>query len=327
MTLPRELRDQICKEVILSQLTESPDLKLPSEAILEKRESYTRHRNRDERSAWTTPQAVKYLSSATVTTSTPLLLINHQLHAETMENLKTIPQAHTYDLDLIVLEETYLCPTWLRVPALTKNVDVVNVKFRIAGTFPTLENRYNHYIGFRGGDGGGPAMAWQIYDVLDRFLKLGPVGERETSNENKGIILKTLDIDVQTPPDIDPSRFKRPRTQQFSRLLPQIEGDSVLDPKYLVGFISGQLSALLGLYRDWADYGSILYESMDEIIVRHDGKEVWKFDVASLLQKVQFHDSFSSLSRPEREPFFVEWKKETVKLREQKGLKVVYEED
>ena len=136
MTLPREVRDQICVEVLLSPTAEAPDLGLSYNSMIEGRKSYARP---ETGGMSISCNRIRYQPSAStmmVATCTSLLLLNHQLYAETMTNLSITPQSRTYHLDLILLDETLLCPTWLRVPALTNNVDEVNVQLRIAGSHP-----------------------------------------------------------------------------------------------------------------------------------------------------------------------------------------------
>ncbi|CAI6336642.1 unnamed protein product [Periconia digitata] len=323
MTLPRELRDQICKEVILSPLTEPPELGLSFDAILDGRRSYQEPKT----AAWSSPYAVRYQPSAIVASVTPLLLVNHQLYAETMDNLRTMPQTRTCDLDLIVLDEMFLCPTWIRVPVLTNNVDRVNVKFRIAGFLHQdhsghEEREISRYSGFRGGFDAVPTvMAWQIYDVLDRFLTVGPVGARTNAEADRSVVLKTLDIDIQTPPNVEEERFSEPGWGQE-----EVPGFYVLDPNYLARFVYTQVEGMMGMHADSPDCGKIFYEFMNEVVVSKDGQVVGVFDVASYLQGLEYSVGLS-ISTPsgKTKAVFDEWKKNTIKKRRERGLKVLAE--
>ena len=85
-----------------------------------------------------------------------------------------------------------LWPTWLCVPELTTGVENVHATFRIIGTSK------DHGSGFTGGCGGPPLITWSFYNLLERFLKVGPLGLQK-KDIDKRISIKTLEIDIQTP--------------------------------------------------------------------------------------------------------------------------------
>lgn len=70
----------------------------------------------------------------------PLLLTNHQLHAETLDILRrAFPPSNveppSYTADILYLKDTgALCPTWLSVPRRAAHVDTLHVQFRISNS-------------------------------------------------------------------------------------------------------------------------------------------------------------------------------------------------
>jgi hypothetical protein len=102
----------------------------------------------------------------------PVLLVNRQLHAEALATLDVLPTKHCYTLDIMLVDERELWPTWLSVPALTTRVDKVYAAFRIIGTSKGQRS------GFTGGDGGLPMITWCFYSILERFFRAGPKGLR-----------------------------------------------------------------------------------------------------------------------------------------------------
>ncbi|CAI6338148.1 unnamed protein product [Periconia digitata] len=328
MELPQEVRDQICGEVLLSPTAEAPDLGLSYKAMIEGRKSY----NWPETSGRDSSRyCIRYLPSAstTVATCTPLLLVNHQLYAETMANLSATPQSSTYDLDLIVLDERLLCPTWLRVPVLTNNVDQVNVQLRVAGCHPKNVEEYRGIdIGTRSlfarGDGGPSLMVWCFYAVLVRFLRVGPTGECQSNRKHRSIVLKTLDIDVRTPPNIDPSHFVKPGSSRKRSASKDI--GSVVDPDYLARFLTGYIEYLLNMDHHAAPYGKIFYILMNEIVLRRDGKVVERINIASRIPKLAYNNGrpyhpYEGSSEKNLNDF-AEWKARAIEYRKQRGLQL-----
>lgn len=200
MSLPRELRDKICTYAILTPKNEPPTLNQTFDEFLEGRQVLSNPSS----NASSGTAFVRYRLEKFVATSTPLLLVNHQLNAETISNMRIMEGTHDYEIDIVLLDEIMLIPTWLHVPVLTTRIDTLNVTFRISGIFDAGTDAYKAYEfgsdnGFRGGDGGPYPMVWPIYRLLERFIKVGPLGKRLNPDERKDISVKTLSINVQTP--------------------------------------------------------------------------------------------------------------------------------
>jgi hypothetical protein len=170
MTLPRELRDLICGYVIQAQQQERPALDQTFDELTQGRKSL-----KTPKSSGHGIDTVLDLPDGAVPNTAPLLRVNRQLHAETLENVKLL-QACVYEVDVIILEEILPLPTWIRVPHFAITLDTVYATFRISGRYDVAEvfgryRRWNKYKGFCGSDGSGPAMSWQIYSILERFSK------------------------------------------------------------------------------------------------------------------------------------------------------------
>jgi hypothetical protein len=308
MTLPRELRDQICGYIIQFPQQKRPALDQTFDQLTQGRKSLKRPKDSGPGN-----NTVLNLPDGPVPNTAHLLRVNRQLHAETLENVKFL-QACVYELDVIILDEILLLPTWIRVPRFATRLDRVCTTFRIAGRYdranedhgdenrgipPGAYRRWNSYKGFRGGDGGGPAMSWQIYSILEGFSKycqcerehsadlihlvrMGPAGKDGDANNDRHISIKTLDINVETPPGVNPDELRPPRSGGARYYH---ASDSVLDPRYLADFIAKNIRDLLGSGdATWFMYGKILYEHIDTVIVRQDGEELERFDVAERLK-------------------------------------------
>lgn len=293
LSIPRELRDHILHYVILAQQNEAPPLDQAFNDLVQEREILREPQLR----AWST--TVLYQAESVVPNANSLLLVNRQIHVETLENIKRL-DIRQYDLDIIILDEILPLPTWLRVPVLMRAIlDAVNVTFRIAGRYDVMNetsqggseglyDEYGFYKGFRRGDGAGPAMGWQIYSILERFIKAGPVGKLsdEDAHTHRHIAVKTIDINIETPPDVDPSTFGGPLSDNYLDFHQQNQ-TAVLCPEYLADFIAQNVNELLcGGNKELFDYGKILYEHVDFIVISRDGEEVRTLDVAVRLKNL-----------------------------------------
>lgn len=309
MDLPRELRDEICTEVLLTSYA-PPDINQSFDALTESRVIYKKPILR------ASSREILYDPSNTTTTISSLVLVNKQLHDEALSILNRLFK--TYEMDLVIADEIVLLPTWTLLPhQRTTAVDTVNVNFRIAGIYDKKKTYPSQfYGGFVCGDGGGPAMKWQLYAVLERFIRAGPDGETEDPDTHLHVTVKTVRINVQTPPLKEGLQFGPPRSGRRGRRERALGGD-MLDPAYLVQFVGRHLRGLLkDQIHEWFQYGTILYEHVDEIVVCKDGVEVMREDVAEGLKETFVNDRYFSAED------LREYKRKTWELRKARGLKV-----
>jgi hypothetical protein len=223
-----------------------------------------------------------------------------------------------YKLDIIILDEILLLPTWLHVPTFSTRLDRVDVTFRISGRYNRKKEkswrhsdavrpyaRYAEIKGFRRGCGGtGPAMRWQIYSVLKRFIEAGPRSKVALIHVHRHVIVKVLHINVETPQHVDHALFGPPRSNHPKCRVRH--ESSVLSPRFLAEFIVGEVKELLS-HRAF-EYGTILYEHVDTVVVSLDGAELKRFDIADYLRDT---------------PGYCEYKKATWGLRRERGLRVL----
>jgi hypothetical protein len=316
-SIPRELRDQILELVIQSHQNTPPALNQNFDELTQLRKILEAPRLQ----SWN--NLVLNLPSSVIANTTNLLLVNRQLRAETLANIQRLNTC-TYELDVMILDEILPLPTAL---------DAVNVNFRISGSWNASKGsrrkrkdddlatkpyaRYPDYKGFRIGCGAGPAMGWQMYSILERFIKVGPVGETGDTDAHRHVSVKTLNINVETPQDVDPWRFAPPTTSSSRR--DDGGAETVLSPTYLAEFVARNMADLL---RDgdaeWFSYGKILYEHVDEIVITRDGKPVRTLDVAERLKDVGgFQERFVTKENLE------EYKRLTWEERGKRGLRVL----
>jgi hypothetical protein len=269
-----------------------------------------------------------YQPETTIANTTGILFTNRQFRNETLENIKRL-NANDCKLDIIILDEILPLATWTHVPIFTTCYDKVNITYRISGVYDNHKEvrwveegtrvacpytKYGLYKGFRGGNGAGPAIGWQVYSILERFIKAGPTGGGSDKHAHCHTTVKTIDVNVQTPPGVDPSLFGHARSGGYSD-----QDESVLDPKHLATFITRNIGCLLRSDdHEWFRYGSILFEHVDHVVIKWDGDLIRELDVAECLSDAAgFKEHY--LSKEE----LAMYKETTWRAREQRGLKVL----
>lgn len=293
MELARELRDQICNLVLTAE-NERPDITASFDELIEGRV----HHEKPKLQAIC--KVVLYLPGAASNNNFSLLLVNRQLHIETRENLKVIARRPTYSLDIVVLDEILLLPTWLSVPVITTSLDTLNVTFRISGSYNARKEfdlemnrdgpyaKWGRYKGFQTGNGGPPAMSWQVYAILERFVKVGPAGEVTGRDMNKHFTAKCIRIDFQTPAGVSREKLGPPLSGHDSFGGRKDTRGRVLDPMYLADYVAHDLECMLWFSKDtWFRCGQILYEHLDKLILYKDGKEFQRWDIAEQLRNLE----------------------------------------
>lgn len=261
LSLPLELRDKILGFVILSTIVAPPES--PNNADDRERLKDTKYYG------WSAGCRVLYQKD-TQFQGIPTLAINRQLRRETLDimSLMQLPSLRFYKLDVMIVEERTLWPTWLYIPTTTSRVEEVRSTFRIMGAAGGRRSGYD------GGDGGPPVIVWAFFNLLERFLQVGPVS-RQNKPHDKPIKIRHIILDVLTPnvpadmigPDIRQNRLKRLRKQSGINYLK--------NPRTVLAFIMEYLGFLEG--SPGGEIASVAYEKLGKITFMVDGVMVRKF--------------------------------------------------
>jgi hypothetical protein len=199
-SIPRELRDHILGYVIQTNTNDAPDINQTFEDLVQDRKVFTN----PSLNSWCT--TVLYQPETTIANTTSILFTNRQLRNDTLENIKRL-NANGCELDVIILDEILPLVTRTHVPIFATSYDKVNVTYRISGVYDDQKEvgwieegtrvdgpytKYGLYKRFRGGNGAGPAIGWQLYSILERFIKAGPTGEGSDRHAHSHITVKTI---------------------------------------------------------------------------------------------------------------------------------------
>ena len=325
LTLPREVRFQILELVLCSSRTPPANPATTSQ-------NRTALHDGDYRSGDYGLRRTKYEEGASTTNGLPLLLTNRQLGAETQAVLQRATIKRSYSLDVMFVDDSELWPTWLLVPALWTRLDELVATFRICGT-------KGEDSGFRGGDGGPQQIVWCFYNLMERFLTFGPVGERKAGSQDRNISVRSLTLDVVTPSDgqvmmadsrENCNKWFDHRRRYHGPEDPDLSSFSIR-PEWLAGFLSNHIHSLLHMGYYTAKYGMIMHERIGTTRLCVDGVLREEFDLCKMLADLRYDDptnTFGNVSpREARIPYFWAWKKKALVKRRETGLPVVDPED
>ncbi|KAL2833058.1 hypothetical protein BDW59DRAFT_157195 [Aspergillus cavernicola] len=242
--------------------------------------------------------------------SLSLLLTSRQISSETQAILHLNPT--DYHLDISMLNEVDIFPTWLSVPRLTPCISTLTASVRLFGHIISPQN-----VASQVGDGGHLGFQWSFYAVLERFLAYGPVAQK-TPNNNKsthpsqnnpnpssmdrGITIKTLILDFSSatdktdpdltfpPPEIDYTLWRIRHTSRRHPLLLRAGVDLMEHkprPEFVAKYLTQYIAGLLSMNYHTASYGRMLYERIGAIRVLVDGRVYREFDLAEELAELR----------------------------------------
>lgn len=244
----------------------------------------------------------------------PLLLVNKQIHAETLAAIERIPTKHSYVLDIVFHKETVLLPTWLSLPQLSSSVDSIHATIRYIGISETP------FSAFQGGDGSPPRLYWLFYSLLECVLRGGVVG-----NSGQVVTVKHLEINIQSPVVTEdmiaqfPNRAADRSQASLNRKLcpgkPQF-----MNPARIIRAVQFGMITLLSLHRDACELGKLLYGSVDIVRLLVDGEVRREWKMGELLGNMT-GENYRKGTESDREEFKM-WKSYISEKRVERGLSV-----
>lgn len=123
----------------------------------------------------------------------PLLLTSRQVSAEATAVLEWMRSCSrlAYTLDVSVLNDQYLFPTWITVPALCNRIETLHVGVRLFGrNLARWETRQRSKTG-------ASDFPYSMYKLLEHFLIYGPVSSQRRRcpstafRQDRQVVLKT----------------------------------------------------------------------------------------------------------------------------------------
>ncbi|KAL4808598.1 hypothetical protein BDV18DRAFT_157541 [Aspergillus unguis] len=228
-----------------------------------------------------------------------LLLTCHQISAETKAILSLRKaHLHEYHLDISVLNEEEVYPTWTCVPQLTTHVVTLNADIRLFGhILSTASTRYQTH-------NGRFAFEWPLYAILERFLQYGAVGDkqqdirmqdentgmrqlrsryRKTDFIDRGITVDMLILDVSSAETQYPLP---PREVDFEDWDAWHDNGGIgkLDryasrPEWIARYLKEYIDMLLKPDTAFTEFGSIMHDRIGSIVIVIDGEVQYEFEL------------------------------------------------
>ncbi|MCJ1431505.1 hypothetical protein MMC27_000858 [Xylographa pallens] len=322
LDIPPELRFQIIGLVLCNSRTPPQD---PATA------SHNRIQLHDiEYASWNHgPEHTLYEMNGCTPNSLSLLLTNRQLWAETQSALQAFSAKQSYSLDVMLVNEQELWPTWVSVPALWTRLDSVIASFRICNTKDS-QGRSQVVLG----NGGPSPIVWCFYSLMERFLTYGPVGQRRLGCQDRNITVKSITLDIVSSPDVKAAmtEWGPNYSDWYLNPITNVEGADwalsiIMQTEWFVEYLHEFITPLLRMSYHTARYAMILYERIGTIRLCADGELMKEYDLGKMLAALQRNDAaktFGNIARQEdRVPFFREWKRKTLVKRREMGLSVI----
>ncbi|KAI4169763.1 MAG: hypothetical protein LQ346_008936 [Caloplaca aetnensis] len=260
--LSRELRDHIYEILLQSSRTPpvSPDhggaRKYPSEEDEEYFETCNCYPAEDLQS-----------------TAAPLQLTCRQVHDEVQEAVLRLKISRNlpYKLDLMMLDEAKLYPTWLAFPAFVDDIPRLDVDFRLFGDVEGKQSA------MRGGCGGPPLLIWSLFRLTERFLRRGP-DFLASCEPNRYLSIDELAVNVITPSPPPPNGYADRTT--FLRW-----GDrkGLVHPEDMVSFLVVHMDILLRRSRYTAPYARLVFQRVKRMTFSLDGMVRKSWDLTALV--------------------------------------------
>lgn len=282
--------------------------------------------------------------------SVSLLLTSRQISTETQTVLGRLKIKSDYALDISVLNDIELYPTWVYIPHTTNRVSTLKVDVRLFGHIISEDDASS-----QGGDGGIVGLHWEFYALLERFLRYGPVGAKKGKSPPKedcrnptyndyDVSVETLILDFQSaestlsfPPEgvLDHEMWTARHENspwQHRHGIPGCQpSDYTSRPEWFAKYLSRWIHEILDLDYHTALYGMKLYERIGKFRIQVNGELKEEIRLADKLASLRFTDpreTFGHLTdHQSRVPVFWSWKKWTLEKRRLIGLPVVWPRD
>ncbi|KAH7106505.1 hypothetical protein BKA62DRAFT_687332 [Auriculariales sp. MPI-PUGE-AT-0066] len=353
--LPQELLDRIIE---LSLLVERlPPSFIPDSTTGCGRTAYTATQHFDSRSS--AQEYIMYEDPAPeISNAAPLSLTSRRLRNTTRDAIARIlasPDGLVFKLDLILVNEREVWPTWICVPALARKVRRVDVTLRIFGADAAVvqgalytNHRQQTLNPLSVTDGHSSSLVWRFYYLLEHFLRQGLVSTPVTNNApNSGLVVDCIDIHViqsDAAEDLAKgvqydswirARQQRPYMRREQPLYP--ESDELkkavictvpMRASWLAQFLRSNLIVLLSMGHSAALYGMILHKRIGQFRFLVDGQPFGAEESVhpgKILKKLNYtnpSETMGHLPVSERLDAFREWKQQAMQMRIERGWDV-----
>ncbi|KAL8928228.1 MAG: hypothetical protein Q9208_001938 [Pyrenodesmia sp. 3 TL-2023] len=215
----------------------------------------------------------RYPAEDMESTGTSLQLTCRQVRDEVQEAVLRLQKSKSlpYTLDLMMLDETTLYPTWLAFPALVDEIPRLEVDFRLFGDVEGKQSA------MRGGCGGPPMLIWSLFKLMERFLLRGPdfLAPHEPTRYQR---MEELAVNVVTPSPPPPNGYSDRSTPLYSD-----KRKGLVHPERMMSFLIHEMDLLLRRSRYTASYARLVFERVKRMTFSLDGVGRKSWDLSTLV--------------------------------------------
>ncbi|KZW01809.1 hypothetical protein EXIGLDRAFT_829740 [Exidia glandulosa HHB12029] len=321
-TIPPELRDDIIERVLLYERPAPSDISsehpnrehAPAEAILNAKKG-SASRVRLERSTPTCNAA-------------GLVCASHQLASETRavaNRLKLV-----YKLDLLLVHETWLWPTWTCLPLPADRIEHMHVTIRLLARPPA-----QHKVGLLSSYRGPPALMWALYFLLESGLTRGFAFRDQPGRPSRPICVQNLTLDfVERGYKFDPIQIRAFITRDPTARVDHAYDAWVLNqyrPRPLPTAEPMRIHWFARIVRPYIDlvvrdpwnykWSAVVHQRVGSVVIAICGQTMYTLDVADVLATLRAKHHFTDVLEGFL-PMLRAYMVETLALRAKRGLPV-----
>lgn len=250
-----------------------------------------------------------------------LFQVNHQIYREVRSLLGQ--RGFLYVVDVMVVNERELWPTWIAAPVCFYRVDHAQVSFRFFGKYDSNNG------------------ASRLLDMLPHFLVYITLCWPEWFQRYNPLKINKLTLDFRTPND-DPERLA-PRTLEASDWIwgrmgagsgPSVEAETGLTGLMRPEWLAREMSRVVeqGLQMTYLDgtLGNTMHRRLGTVDIRVDGDLQNTFSAADILQRMRYADAICTplyILPGDRFMAYLRWKKSVLEDRGANGLQVLYPDE
>lgn len=261
MRLTRELRDNVY-EALLSASRSPP--------VSPEHGGARKYPSKDEEEIL--EYCNRYPSEGLESTSTSLQLTCRQVHEEVQEAILRLKKSKSlsYKMDLMMLDEAELYPTWLAFPAMIEEIPSLKVDFRIFGDIEGKESA------LRSDEAGPPLLIWSLSILTTRFLLRGP-DFLAPYKWNRNQRIEELAINVLTPSPPPPNGYADQSLGFHDR-----NRKGLVHPEQVLSFLISYMAYFIRRIKHTASYARIIFERVKRISFSIDGIVRQSWELATL---------------------------------------------
>ncbi|KZW01802.1 hypothetical protein EXIGLDRAFT_26995 [Exidia glandulosa HHB12029] len=302
LTIPREIRDVILQDVLLASCPPDTTTDRVQPAAM-----------RDHHG----PKHVRLSTTPVVAASLALLLVSRAFALATKATIVGLQERKRliYTLDVLLVNDEFLWPTWLCVPATVPTVDCVHVTVRTSGA----RSRDGLSAYYEAPRSIVPRILYSFYFLLHSFLRTAP----------GRISVHSLLLDFVDEHDDEDDAAKE-RWQTMHRLhrhaLPFGVVPVAPRASWLAEILDPCISRMLTMDFRSAVFGGIVYERIGSVTIMVNGHLLRSHDLGKRIATLSFTDpkaTHGHLTAPDlRLPAFWEWRDAAIVARIKAGLGV-----